>query len=376
MTWRTKLLREPDLFKTAEPSLTLWRVGSLSTPLLLLVFAAGAIAIWIAGTALSKTTDVIDRRFGLGEALGGVVLLAVAGSLPEVAITVSAAAKGNLGLAAGNLIGGIAVQTMVLVICDAVASRKQSLTFLVGSLVPVLEGLLVIFVVSGVLMGALLPESTRIGPVSPASLAIAAAWFAGIYAINRARQAPKWEIEMPGSSPGRKHRRQPHPAEKPTPITESTARAVTVFLIGCAVTLVAGVILEVAGNDLANRAGINGVIFGATVLSVASALPEISSGIAAVRLGDNELAVADIFGGNSFQVVLFLFADLIAGKPVLPTAGNLNAWLGSLGIALTVVYATGVIMRHENCVLRIGRDSLIAVAVFGLGIAGLFVIPH
>jgi len=351
-------------------------VGSLSTPLLLVVFAAGAIAIWIAGTALSKTTDVIDRRFGLGEALGGVILLAVAGSLPEVAITVSAAAKGNLPLAAGNLIGGIAVQTLVLVICDAVASREQSLTYLVGSLIPVLEGLLVIFVVSGVLLGALLPESTRIGPVSPASLAIAVAWFAGIYALNRVRQHPQWKIEAPGSAPGRKHRRQVHPAEKPTPITESTARAITVFLVGCAVTLVAGVVLEVAGNDLANRAGINGVIFGATVLSVASALPEISSGIAAVGLGDNELAVADIFGGNSFQVVLFVLADLIAGKPVLPSSGTLNAWLASIGVAMTVVYAFGVVMRHETCVARLGRDSMIVVAVFALGIAGLFVVPH
>jgi hypothetical protein len=33
--------------------------------LLLLVFVAGAIATWVAGTALSKTTDVIDRRFNL-----------------------------------------------------------------------------------------------------------------------------------------------------------------------------------------------------------------------------------------------------------------------------------------------------------------------
>ena len=337
---------------------------------------AGAAATWVAGTALSKTTDVIDRRFGLGEALGGVILLAIAGSLPEIAITVSAAAKGNLPLAAGNLIGGIAVQTMVLVICDAAASRKQALTFLVGSLVPVLEALIVIFVVAGVLMGSLLPSSTRIGPVSPASLAIVVAWFAGIYALNQARKSPRWTVEMPGSSPGRPHRRKAHPDEKPTPITESTARAVTVFLVGCVVTLVAGAVLEVSGNDLANRAGINGVIFGATVLAVASALPEISSGIAAVRLGDNELAIADIFGGNSFQVVLFLLADLIAGKPVLPTAGNLNAWLAALGIALTVVYAFGVIMRHEGCVLRVGRDSLIAVAIFGLGIAGLFVIPH
>jgi cation:H+ antiporter len=346
-------------------------VGALSSPLLVLVFAAGAIATWVAGTALSKTTDALDRRFGLGDALGGVVLLALAGSLPEIAITVSAAARGNLGLAAGNLIGGIAVQTMVLVVCDAAASKTQSLTYLVGSLVPVLEGLLVVFLTCGVLMGALLPESTRIGPVSPASLGIAVAWFAGIYALNAARKTPRWKAEAPGARPGRPHRRVGHPQERPSALTSSTARAATVFLAGCVVTLVSGVVLEVAGNDLAGRAHITGVIFGATVLAVASALPEISSGVAAVRLGDNELAVADIFGGNAFQVVLFLVADLIAGKPALPTAGHQNSWLAILGIALTAIYAWGVIMRHESCLARLGRDSLIAVAVFGLGIAGL-----
>lgn len=349
-------------------------VGGLSTPLLVVAFAAGAVATWIAGTALSKTTDALDRRFGLGEALGGVVLLAVAGSLPELAITVSAAAKGNLGLAAGNLIGGVAVQTLVLVICDAAASRDQALTYLVGKLVPVLEGLLVIFVVCGVLMGALLPASTSIGPVSPASLGICIAWMGGIYLINAARKAPSWRLEMPGSRPGRPHRRVEHPAEKPSPMVSSTGRALAFFAGACAVTLVAGVVLEVAGSHLADRAGINGVIFGATILAAATALPEISSGVAAVRLGDNELAVADIFGGNSFQVVLFLLADLIAGKPVLPSSGRQNSWLAVLGIALTVVYCGGVIIRHEGCVARLGRDSWLAILIFGLGIAGLVVV--
>jgi hypothetical protein len=70
-------------------------------------------------------------------------------------------------------------------------------------------------------------------------------------------------------------------------------------------------------------------------------LPEISSGIAAVRLGDKALAIGDIFGGNAFQVCLFLLADLIAGSPVLPTVGRLNSWLASLGVAC-VVFALGV----------------------------------
>ena len=135
-------------------------MSSLATPWLVVVFVAGAGATCLAGISLSKTTDALDFRLGLGEELGGILLLAVAGSLPELAITVSAAAQGNLGLAAGNLIGGIAVQTMVLVVCDIVAGRERPLTYLVGALTPVLEGMLVVLVVSGVLMGALLQPST------------------------------------------------------------------------------------------------------------------------------------------------------------------------------------------------------------------------
>src|SRR5262249_61266023 len=106
--------------------------------------------------------------------------------------------------------------------------------------------------------------------------------------------------------------------------------------------------LEMSGNTLADRAGVNGVIFGATVLAAATALPEISSGIAAVRLGDNALAIGDVFGGNAFQVCLFLLADLIAGSPVLPTAGRLNAWLCTVREMLSAVCASGWIGRPSE----------------------------
>jgi cation:H+ antiporter len=351
-------------------------MSSLSSPVLIVLFVAAAIATWFAGVQLTKTTDVLDRRFNLGDAVGGLVLLAIAGTLPEIAITVSAAAKGNLGLAAGNLIGGIAIQTMVIVLCDAASSRDTPLSFLVGSLIPVLEAVLVVVVVAGVLMGALLPESIRIGSVSPASILIVLAWLTGVFVLNRTRKDPAWSISMPGSAPGRRHHRAALTREEPSPVTGSARRAAVVFVAASVVTLAAGVVLEVAGNTLATREGINGVIFGATILAFATALPEISSGIAAVRLGDNVLAVGDIFGGNSFQVCLFLVADLIAGKPVLPSAGNLNGWLAALGAALTLVFAFGVIVRPKRTYLRLGIDSVLAVVIFGLGLAGLFAISH
>jgi cation:H+ antiporter len=346
----------------------------MATPLLVVLFAAGTVVTWTAGVLLSRTTDALDVRFGLGEELGGILLLAVAGSLPEVAITVSAATRGDLGLAAGNLIGGIAVQTMVLALCDVAAGRRP-LTFLVGALTPVLEGLLVVLVVTGVLMGTVLPASTAIGRVSPASVAIVVVWLAGVYVIDRVRKHRRWSVSMPGSHPGRRHVREPHP-HRPHPFARSsTLVVVALFALASAATLVAGFTLAVTGSDLADRAGVGGVIFGATVLAAVTALPEISSGIAAVRLGDNALALGDIFGGNAFQVCLFLLADVLAGRPVLPSAGAQNSWLAALGIALTCIYAMGVVARPTRCRARLGPDSIAATALFVVGIAGLFDVP-
>jgi cation:H+ antiporter len=350
-------------------------MSSLATPWLVVVFLVGVAATWAAGVTLSKATDTLDSRLGLGDEFGGIILLAVAGSLPELAITVSAAAQGHLALAAGNLIGGIAIQTMVLVICDAVAGRQRPLTFLIGALTPVLEGMLVVLVVSIVLMGALLKPSTAIGGVvSPASLAILVVWVAGVYVINRVRKDPRWSVSMPGSNPGRRRGQRVQETAHPYP-TRSTAKVAAIFAGGCALILVAGVALELSGSTLADRADVNGAIFGATVLAAATALPEISSGVAAVRLGDNALAIGDIFGGNAFQVCLFLLADLLAGRPVLPTTGRLNSWLASLGVALTAIYSIGVVARPSRARLRLGPDSLLAVLVFTLGVAGMFVVP-
>lgn len=352
-------------------------MAGLGSPLLLLIFLGASAATWVAGIALSKSTDALDSRLGIGDDLGGLILLSIAGSLPELAITISAAAEGNLQLAAGNLIGGIAIQTMVLLVCDFAVGPQRPLTYLVGRLTPVLEGLLVIILVAGVEMGSLLKRSTAIaGRINPASLGIVVVWVVGLYFINRAAKDPRWKVEMPGSQPGRRRTERAHPAQ-PHPYGRwSTARVALLFGLACAVTLGAGVALEMSGNDLADRVGVNGVIFGATVLAAATALPEISSGIAAVRLGDHALAMGDILGGNAFQVCLFLVADVVAGKPVLESAGNLNAWLGALGVTLTAVYGFGVISRPLHTHARLGPDSILALAVFSLGIAGLFFVPR
>lgn len=352
------------------------RMNNMSTLVLWVLFALSAAATWAAGLSLSRATDALDVRWKLGETLGGMILLAFAGTLPEVAITVTAALGGHLDLAAGNLLGGIAVQTGVLVICDFFVLEKKPLSYLVGSLMPVLEASLVIGVTTVALLGTLLPRSAVLWRMSPASVAIVLIWVLGIWAIEKVRDNPKWQVSMEGCEPGRCDRRTPH-KEKSHPFEGTrTPLVVAVFAIGSLVTLGAGVMLTLTSSQLASRAGINGVLFGATILALATALPEISTGIEAVRLGDNQLAMGDIFGGNAFQLTLFAVADLVAGSPVLPHAGIANSWLAGLGVLVTVVYASSVVMRPEKNYLRVGLDSLAVLLLLVFGMAGLALIAH
>jgi cation:H+ antiporter len=344
-------------------------VGGLDTPLLVAVFVAAGAATWVAGIFLSRTTNALDARFGLGAELGGLILLAVTGSLPEIAITASAALSGHLDLAVGNLIGGVAIQTLVLVVLDAVAGPERPLSFLVGSLVPVIEALMVVVVLAAALAGAALNSSTNLFGASPTSYAVVVFWVAGVWVVNRVRLHPAWVGEAPEATPGRRHAREPMPGRPPPYTGLRTGVVAGIFLVGALVTLGAGVALQDAGSLLADRMGVQGAIFGATFLAAATALPEISSGIAAVRLGDMQLAVGDILGGNSFQITLFLLADLLAGTPVIVAAHHSDVWLGGLGLLLTAIAAAAIVARPRRTFLWLGIDSLAMLVIYAGGIA-------
>jgi len=344
-----------------------------SFPLLVLlpIFAVGAAAVWLAGTQLSNMTDVISSRFGLGEALGGIIILAIATNLPEIAIVVSASLTHHTGIAIGNILGGVAIQTVVLVILDGFGlRRKGALTYEAASLQLVLEGVLVMSVLVISIMGTQLPKSIIVARLAPGDVLIAALWLIGLWLINKARKDLPWQEK--GRAPDTS--RPTRSSEQDKRDKWSTARVLIVFAIAAVVTLFAGVVLEESGNAIADHIGLSGVLFGSTFLAAATALPEVSTGLAAVKMGDYNLAVSDIFGGNAFLPVLFLLATLLSGQSVLPQAKNTDIYLASLGALLTAVYIYGLIFRPKRQFFDLGIDSIVVLVLYIVGIVGLFTV--
>ena len=177
------------------------RMSALPPWALLVVFLLSAGVIWGAGIKLSDYTDVLAERLHLGAALGGVILLSIATNLPEIAITVAAALSGNVGVAVGNLLGGIAIQTVVLVALDAFGVRaRRPLTFMAASLTLVLEAALVVAVLLVVLAGSQLPGSLIYDRLTPGPVLIAVIWVAGLKLIGGPGSRLPWADS--GEAPG------------------------------------------------------------------------------------------------------------------------------------------------------------------------------
>lgn len=345
--------------------------ASLPPLFLILIFIGASAAVWFAGIYLSNLIDIIDSRFNLSQAIGGLVFLAITTNLPEIAVVISASIAGDVGIAIGNILGGIALHAVLLVMLDGIGlGNKFSLTYKAASLQLVLEGVLVIIILVIAIMGTQLPDSLLFWRLAPGDLLIAFTWLIGVWLISKARSHLPWHQK--GRAPD-----TVRPRKTPSQKKEekwSTWVVILVFTLAALITLIAGFLLERTGSALAELMGWSGILFGSTILAAVTALPEISTGLTAIKNGDYTLAISDIFGGNAFLPVLFLVATLITGQSVLPKAHDTDIYLASLGALLTTVYIYGLIFRPKRQIFCLGIDSIVVLILYIVGILGLFII--
>jgi cation:H+ antiporter len=329
----------------------------------LLLLCASAAAVWGACTKLASYVDGIADRTGIGKAFTGMLLLGGITSLAEISTVTTSAVTGNPALALNNLLGSAAINVLLLAVSDAVLGR-DALTRVVAKPATLFQGVLGIMLLATVaaivLAGDVAMLGVGIGSTALLLLCIGSIWLASGY-----EQRHVWTVVDQDSS-------DPVPADKGDGDVSLRSLVIKTVLVSL-IIVVAGFFLSQTGDALAQQTGLGSSLVGLVLVGFATSLPELSTILAALRLKRYEMAMGDIFGTNLFNIGLIFLADVAYREgPVLNQAGPFEAVASLLALVLTGIFLLGLLEREDKTVLRMGYDSLSAIAVFAGGLFLLY----
>lgn len=327
----------------------------------------GVVALVVAGGVLValglpfvRTVDALADRTGIGEALAGALLVGATTSLPGIITTALAAASGEASLAVSNAAGGIAVQTTFLAIAD-LTYRRVNLEHAAASLPNILQATVLVSLL-GVALAAGWTADTTVAGVHPATLALLGAYGYGIVLVRSARDQPMWRPRHTAETV------EDEPDDDPPPAGRLWTR---LAWMGAAVAGT-GWVIGIAGLSLVRSTPLSGSVVGGLLTSVVTSLPELVTALAAVRIGALTLAVGDIIGGNTFDVLFIAVADIAyRSGSVYHAVDDRTLFLLALTIVLTSVLAGGLIHRERR---GIGFEGVAILVLYGLGVVSLLLV--
>jgi cation:H+ antiporter len=347
-----------------------------------LIFLLAAGTIWWAGVRLEHYADVISERTGMGQAFTGVLLLAGATSLPEVATTLTAVVfLQNPTLAVHNLLGGVALQTAILVVADRTQREHGALTFFTPRFVLLIQGVGLLLLLQLTIAGITARGFPTVAAISVWPVLILLAWLGVMSLTYRYRGLPRWtptttddvpiesSAERSASMPQAQRRdadASGNPNASETHQDSHAQKSLWLLFAGFSlVILVAGWIISQAADVLATQTGLGSAFLGATLLALATSLPELSTTTAAARHGRYSMAISNIFGSNAFDVSLLFLADLCyRGGTILEHAEGSVVFVASIGAVMTIIYLWGLMERENRTVLGVGWDSAASLLVY------------
>jgi cation:H+ antiporter len=323
-----------------------------------LKFIACVLLILFAGRSVAKYGDVIADKTGLGGLWIGVVLVAIATSLPELFTGITAVAVLNApNLAIGDLFGANTFNLLNLALLDIAHRQGPLLTkasprhaFTIG-----LSIVMVVFPATCLLISTLI-SSLAIGWIGIYTPVIFIMYLVIVMMIfkfeKREQDQSSFDMET---------------AQEDEGIT--LRRAYIYYGIAAVVIIGAGTWLAFIGTELAEITGWGQSFVGSLFIAFTTTLPEITVSFSALRLGAVDLCVANMIGSNIFNMMIIGIDDLFFTEgPILASVSTSHVFTAMVVVLMSGIFIAGLISRPQRKTpLGLSWYSIAFIVVFILG---------
>lgn len=254
----------------------------------------------------------IARYFGIPTFIIGLTIVAFGTSAPEAAVSITAAVKGQNGIAVGNVIGSNIFNLLMVLGACALFKPCPVQPSTLKSEYPLSIVAAILFIVLAVMN----PGSNTGYSLSRADGLILLAVFV-LFLISTVRKAKKAPVQE--SVRGHK---------KP-----SLLKGILMSIVGLAAIIGGGQLVVNTASDIAASFGVSQTLIGLTIVAIGTSLPELVTSIAAALKGETDIAIGNVIGSNLFNL-LFVLGASVAIHPIKVETINLYDTAILIGISL------------------------------------------
>ena len=310
--------------------------------LLILIFIIGIILLLKCADLFVDGASTLAKRFGVSATVIGFTVVAFGTSLPELVVSMGAAAGGNPNLALGNVIGSnVANIAFILALCS----------FLVPQIWGGIRGkqemisLILMFLATAVCIAiAFNGTISRFG----GGMLLLSFVFA-LFIIWRSTKKQDADDEIKENKPD-----------------IAGYRDIWMTFFGLVGVIIGAQMVVSSAEKMALLFGVSDFIIGVTIVAVGTSLPELATSVTAVRKGEFEISAGNILGSNLFNCLMVLGASAVILPITVPS---------SIDLGLLAIFTIAVLpfLTGRAIITRIWGGVLLACyAFYILYYAGIF----
>lgn len=282
----------------------------------------------------------IAEKFGIPQLVIGLTIVAMGTSLPEAAVSITAAMKGSADITIGNIVGSNILNVLIILGLTALVTRVSVQNSTVKIEIPFMLFITAVLLALGITGNEInLWEGILLWLLFLVYL---------VYLLKMAKQNPQMEEE----------------GEKQEEAQPFWRLLVGVILGVCLIVLGSDVSVD-AATVLARMMGMSERLIGLTIVALGTSLPELVTSVSAARKGKADIAIGNIVGSNIFNI-LFVVGTTALITPVAFAANfvvDTVIAIGAGALLLLFVWKDKAIGKMAGFVFLIGY---VLYAVFAL----------
>jgi len=290
-----------------------------------MLFVLGLLALVAGAEALVRGASKIALSLGVSSLVVGLTIVAFGTSAPEVAVSVGAALNGATDIAVGNVVGSNIFNVLFILGASALIAPLVVHSQIIRQEVPIMIGaslLLLVVALDG-----------RVG-TGDASLFLLLLVGYTFFLIRQSR------------AESRETRQEYEAGIRPKGGWDSHwAVQLLLILTGLALLVLGSKWLVDASVAFARALGVSDLVIGLTIIAAGTSMPEVATSITAAIRGERDIAVGNVVGSNTFNILGCLGASGLAGGnglTIAPAVMNFDIWVMlAVAIACLPVFVAG-----------------------------------